>query len=52
MEHKDIECLMCGSTYTLKYEECEVEGYPDYCPFCGHDDDSQIAEIYDDEDDE
>jgi hypothetical protein len=39
---EDYECNDCGSIYTLKYDQTEIQlnyaaDYPNVCPFCGGD---------------
>lgn len=44
-KHTTYSCSSCDSTFTISYEEEDVEGEIEFCPFCG-------AEIDDDDEDD
>lgn len=45
----EISCPNCESQYAVEFIESNVEGDPDYCPFCGDEIPEQEDEDYEEE---
>lgn len=51
-EYIKISCPNCESEYALEFTETDIQGTPDYCPFCGDEiPDDEEENSYEEEDD-
>jgi len=48
---KEIDCLNCGNSCTVNYEESPYDEVITYCPFCGEELEEETDDDFDEDED-